>query len=324
MTADEARERFAYNTWANRRLLDAARPLSDDRFTRDTGASFGSIHQTLLHILAGEWKWLRFWRGEPYDQAFVPTDYPTVAALESHWAIIAADQQTFAAHLTEDQLQRPVAARGRTHTLADTIQHLLNHSTYHRGQVVTLLRQGGCRVPSTDFLDFLGDAARLRASTGAIRSATTSDADAIAALLADAFVEFQPLYTAGGYRATTLDREEIQKRLTDGPIWVAEQEGRITGTVSAMLRPDGVYVRSMAVAPVSRGSGIGRLLLNHVQDFAAAQDRSRLYLSTTPFLASAIRFYEQAGFVRTSAPPYELFGTALFTMEKWSGRADVR
>ena len=274
--------------------------------------------------MSGEWKWLRYWRGEPYDEVFRPADYPTVAALEQRWAIVAADQQAFAQHLTDDALRGTIEARGRAQTLADTIQHLLNHSTYHRGQVVTLIRQAQLPVPSTDFLDFLGDQGRTGPSVGAIRPATTADADQIAALLADAFVEYEPLYTPGGYRATALNPDEIQKRFTDGPIWVAEQESRIAGTVSAVVRPDGVYVRSMAVAPAARGSGIGRLLLNHVQDFATAHDRSRLYLSTTPFLASAIRLYEQAGFVRTSAPPYELFGTALFTMEKWSNRADVQ
>jgi putative acetyltransferase len=250
MTADDVRTRFSYNTWANRRLLEALDSVPAEVFTREMG---------------------------------------------------------------------------------DAVQHVVNHSSYLREKVVALLRQRGFTVPSTDFLDFMrqetSDPRKSDAperSATAIRSATTTDADAIASLLAEAFVEFEPLYTAGGYRATTPNREEIQQRLADGPIWVAEQEGRIAGTVSAIVRPDGVYVRSMAVARVARGCGIGRLMLKHVQDFAAEQDRHRLYLSTTPFLSSAIRLYEQAGFMRTSAPPYELFGTALFTMEKWSNRADVR
>jgi GNAT superfamily N-acetyltransferase len=80
----------------------------------------------------------------------------------------------------------------------------------------------------------------------------------------------------------------------------------------------------MAVCPTARGCGIGQLLLNQVEAFAATEDRHHLYLSTTPFLRSAIRLYERAGFVATSAPPYELFGTPLFTMEKWSNSVNVR
>jgi GNAT superfamily N-acetyltransferase len=80
----------------------------------------------------------------------------------------------------------------------------------------------------------------------------------------------------------------------------------------------------MAVAPAARGCGVGRTLLSQVEEFAAANNRQHLYLSTTPFLFSAIRLYERAGFIPTSAPPYELFGTPLFTMEKWSNSIDVR
>jgi N-acetylglutamate synthase-like GNAT family acetyltransferase len=224
-----------------------------------------------------------------------------------------------------DALER-VPADKMTRDLTDSVKRLLDHAAYLRARVAMRLGQAGVAVPPTDVRSFLGDAAKPGASqaAGVIRDATAGDAEAIAALLADAFVEFEPLYTPDGFRATTPGREEISQRFTDGPTWVVEQEGRVAGTVSAVVRPDGVYVRSMAVAPSARGGGIGRRLLNHVQDFAAAQDRDRLYLSTTPFLSSAIRLYEQAGFVRTSAPPYELFGTALFTMEKWSNRADVR
>ena len=157
-----------------------------------------------------------------------------------------------------------------------------------------------------------------------IRPATAADADAVALVLAEAFSEFQPLYTPAGYHATTPARPEIEQRFADGPIWVVEHDGRIAGTISAILRDDGVYVRGMAVAPAARGCGVGRTLLSQVEEFAAANNQQHLYLSTTPFLLSAIRLYERAGFIPTSAPPYELFGTPLFTMEKWSNSVDVR
>jgi putative acetyltransferase len=88
------------------------------------------------------------------------------------------------------------------------------------------------------------------------------------------------------------------------------------GTVAAKPESLALYVRSMAITPQARGLGLGKLLLEQVEAFAIAQGLRRLYLSTTPFLSSAIRLYEQFGFQRTNDGPHELWGTALFTMAK--------
>lgn len=56
--------------------------------------------------------------------------------------------------------------------------------------------------------------------------------------------------------------------------------------------------------------------MDSVQDFAAAQECKRIFLSTTPFLGRAIALYERLGFVRSAEEPHELYGTPLFTMEK--------
>ena len=88
------------------------------------------------------------------------------------------------------------------------------------------------------------------------------------------------------------------------------------GTISAIPKSAGLYIRSMAVLPSSRGHGIGQLLLQAVEQFAIAQSFRRMFLSTTPFLAAAIRLYDQFGFQRSNEEPHELFGTSLFTMIK--------
>jgi putative acetyltransferase len=90
----------------------------------------------------------------------------------------------------------------------------------------------------------------------------------------------------------------------------------IVGTVAAVAKGERLYIRSMAVLPSARGHGIGKALLEQIEKFATEQGFQRLYLSTTPFLLSAIRLYESFGFDRTSEGPHELFGTPLFTMEK--------
>jgi len=159
MNADDVRLSFAFNDWANRRVLDAARSVVPADFTRDLRTSFGSIHGTLVHIMAGEWRWLRFWRGQSYDREFRPEDYQSVATLETAWEEVASVWRRLVTGLTDDQLQTRAMVRGAERPLVQTLQHVLNHSSHHRGQATTLLRQVGQLPPSIDFLVFLTDRA---------------------------------------------------------------------------------------------------------------------------------------------------------------------
>src|SRR5262245_41054435 len=149
-----------------------------------------------------------------------------------------------------------------------------------------------------------------------IREASPADAESIASLLRAAFLEFEPLYTPNGFRATTPTAEEIRPRFAEGPIWIAEQDGNIVGTVSVVQKGEGLYIRSMAVHPEARGRGVAALLLEAVERTAEVVACSRIFLSTTPFLDAAIHLYERAGFRRTDEGPYDLFGTPLVTMVK--------
>jgi putative acetyltransferase len=149
-----------------------------------------------------------------------------------------------------------------------------------------------------------------------IRIAQASEAATIASAIFESFAEYQAAYTPEAFAATTPTADTIRRRLDEGPVWVACRQGTIVGTVSAVSIGAACYIRSMAILPAARGAGIGRLLLQHVEEFAVAQGHTYLLLSTTPFLTRAIRLYEQAGFCRSEDGPHDLFGTALFTMVK--------
>jgi GNAT superfamily N-acetyltransferase len=161
-----------------------------------------------------------------------------------------------------------------------------------------------------------------------LRMATPADADSVASVLSESFAEYKPLYTPGGYAATTPTAEQIRARWEEGPVWVAVSDvggdvgggvsdvGVVVGTVSAVLRGEELYVRSMAVVPSARGRRVGESLLARVEEFARAHGHARLTLTTTPFLSRAIRLYERAGFRPSSRGPLELFGTPLFEMSK--------
>jgi GNAT superfamily N-acetyltransferase len=149
-----------------------------------------------------------------------------------------------------------------------------------------------------------------------IRLATMEDAVSISEVLLQSFIEYKSKYTPGGFAATTPAVEQIRHRLTEGPVWVALLDGTLVATVSAVLQGESLYVRGMAALPSARGHQLGKLLMDSVQDFAAARACKRLYLSTTPFLSRAITLYERLGFIRTDEAPHDLHGTPLFTMEK--------
>jgi ribosomal protein S18 acetylase RimI-like enzyme len=149
-----------------------------------------------------------------------------------------------------------------------------------------------------------------------IRRAVAEDAWAIACLLHDCFAEFRPLYTSGGFEATAIGAEEVQVRMTEGPVWIALCEDSICGTVAAVARGGALYIRGMGVLPSFRGKGAGEDLLKQAEAFAIEHDLETLLLTTIPFLDSAIRLYERFGFCRTTDGSSDLFGTPLFTMAK--------
>src|SRR5438128_837131 len=103
-----------------------------------------------------------------------------------------------------------------------------------------------------------------------ISRATSDEAASIAAVLHQAFAEYQSLYTAEAFAITTPTPAEIEQRWNEGPIWSVVKDGRLVGTVAAVAKGDALYIRSMAVVPSARGQGIGEMLLVEVERFARA------------------------------------------------------
>jgi putative acetyltransferase len=149
-----------------------------------------------------------------------------------------------------------------------------------------------------------------------IRTALMEESFAIASILREAFSEFEPSYTPAAFAATTPTSDQIQERWHEGPVWVAIQNQHLAGTVAAVPKSAGLYVRSMAVLPRARGQGIAWHLLEEIESFAITNHHKYLFLSTTAFLKSAIHLYEGFGFQSNDQGPHDLFGTPLFTMVK--------
>ena len=159
MDINDFRNLYEYNTWANHRSCEASGTLSPEQFTRNLGSSFPSVRDTLAHIMGAEWIWLQRWRGASPSSFLDASQLGTVAALRERWDPIARDLREYIHSLSASDLEktleyRNMAGKELAQPLWQTLQHVANHSTYHRGQITTMLRQLGALPVSTDMVAF--------------------------------------------------------------------------------------------------------------------------------------------------------------------------
>jgi len=157
---DELRRLFDYNRWATLRLLDALEELTAEELTRDSRSSFPSALATLVHALGAEWVWLERWKGTSPTALPDASALGSVTAVRARWQELWEDQQAFLVALDDDDATRPVSYRlfngdSDARPLGELMRHVVNHATYHRGQLVTMLRQLGRTPPSTDYIRWL-------------------------------------------------------------------------------------------------------------------------------------------------------------------------
>jgi uncharacterized damage-inducible protein DinB len=148
---------YAYNRWADRRVLDACRKLTPEQYVAEPVPGWSSVRSSLFHIAAATDGWLCRLAGEDTTQTN-PTEeqFPTVADVER---LLDHAYRTFEALLptvTPEWLTAPqtFSRRGRTAVLPPwaVLRHVVNHGTYHRGQVASKLKRLGIDPPATDFV----------------------------------------------------------------------------------------------------------------------------------------------------------------------------
>jgi uncharacterized damage-inducible protein DinB len=151
------REGIDHNYWARDRQLQACAQLSDEEFLRPVGGSFPSVRDTLAHMVAVEWFWLQRWKGVYAGTLLPAKDFPTLEAVVERWHTVEREFRAYLTGVDEEALARPLSyinAKGEewSYPLWQMIAHVLNHQSYHRGQVATLLRILGVQPPQVDFL----------------------------------------------------------------------------------------------------------------------------------------------------------------------------
>jgi uncharacterized damage-inducible protein DinB len=160
MDSRDVQRLLDYHYWARDRLLDAVEALPPEAFTRDMKSSFRSVRDTLAHLLSAEWAWCERWHGSSPTSPLPPERFPDVESLRTAWVENEGRVRTFVAGLGEEGMTRTFEYRMLNGTQAssmfcDMVQHVVNHGSYHRGQVTTLLRQLGAAPPrSMDLVAF--------------------------------------------------------------------------------------------------------------------------------------------------------------------------
>ena len=159
MSPEEMRVLYDFNAWANRRSLTAAAALTPEQFTKPMGSSFPSVRDTLAHIFGAEWIWLERFQGRSPAGLPDTAQYPDATTLSERWGEFEPRLVTFVRSLTQADLDRTLEYKTLkfgvySNPLWQSMQHVVNHGTYHRGQVITMLRQLGAQPILTDLMHF--------------------------------------------------------------------------------------------------------------------------------------------------------------------------
>lgn len=165
MNLSDIRNLFSYTEWANALAMDAAAKLPDENLRREVGISHKSIFGTLAHMAGAEWIWLERWNGrspakEEAWSLWTTDSCADLTVLNERWSDVVARRTQFVAELDEERMAaelpfKLLSGDPSSMRLVDQMQHVANHATMHRGQIVGMIRQMGIEPPSTDLLFYL-------------------------------------------------------------------------------------------------------------------------------------------------------------------------
>ena len=161
MTIQDLENLYDYGQWANKKLFTIIAQLTPEQFTQTVAGSYGSIRNTLVHMMSTEWGWLDRCGGTHRGPALKGEDYPTLASVTDQWSKVDGYVREFLSTLHDADLLRNVEyanERGkRSMPIGELLHHGVNHAVHHRGQVALLLRMLGYVPGNFDILFYYGE-----------------------------------------------------------------------------------------------------------------------------------------------------------------------
>jgi len=148
---------YEYNRWANARVIEVVRALPPADYTREMGGGWPSVRATFVHLASATDAWAERFAGKEvgalHKEADLPEPDDAVAVL------LDAEQKldAFLATLTPERMAAPFTWKNlRGETVSSifwvVLRHVVNHQTYHRGQVSSMVRRLGADPKSTDMV----------------------------------------------------------------------------------------------------------------------------------------------------------------------------
>lgn len=159
MTVSDIRLLLEFNFWANAKMLQSLESVPEEKLYEDLKSSFGGIHATLVHMCGAEDIWLQRLTNVTPAVYMKKESYPAIGAVRIKWKEVDEGYKKYLSALTEDELARDFEITTQkgdrfSQKVRESLQHLVNHSSYHRGQITTMLRQIGGTPVGTDMITF--------------------------------------------------------------------------------------------------------------------------------------------------------------------------
>ncbi len=159
MHASDLRTLIHYNYWARDRMLAAVAKLLPEGYAKPMANSFASVRDTVVHIYGAEWVWFSRFKGESPTGLPHVSGYPDLPSLKKAWGEVEAGWRSLVANLDDDNVStvirfKTLNGHDAQSPLGEMIQHVVNHGTYHRGQVTTMIRQMAAEPPESMDLIF--------------------------------------------------------------------------------------------------------------------------------------------------------------------------
>ena len=158
MTFELLQTLLDYHYWARDRLFVAMDTLTEEQVRRPLGNSFSSVFDTVVHLYGADWIWRSRWEGESPMALPKSELFDDLANVRAAWQGEEQRIRAIVNRLGPEGILRPIEYTGwdgrrQAQPFWQMLQHLVNHGSYHRGQITTMLRQ--LEIPPAKSMDLI-------------------------------------------------------------------------------------------------------------------------------------------------------------------------